>query len=349
MALEWTLKDIALPAPIGGGFMMEDYWVWCGSVVKGEDGKYHMFASRWSREYPMHPGWLAHSEVVRAESKTPEGPYEFKEVVLPERGARFWDGRSTHNPHIKKIDSKYVLYYTGMTYPFEEPEDKSLITHDSPIAIASRASKRIGIAVSDSVKGPWKRFDKPILDVRPEGFDSFLVSNPAPCVNDDGSVIMIYKSRSYNDMPYADGMYGSMQLGICRSASYDGEYIRLKDSPLFEGMSEVEDPFIWHDDTGYHMMAKDMQGKICGEWQGGVYAHSDDCINWKFRMNSVFYSRDILWDDGVMRRMANLERPFLLFEDGVPTHAFFATGEGENDGCFSKLKRTWNMVIPLKV
>lgn len=70
------------PAPVNGGFKMDGYWVWCGSVVKGEDGKFHMFASRWDKKYPMHPGWLAGSEIVRAESCTPEGPYEFYTMPL---------------------------------------------------------------------------------------------------------------------------------------------------------------------------------------------------------------------------------------------------------------------------
>ncbi len=45
--------DRILPAPVGGGFVMEDYWIWCGSVIKGEEGQYHMFASRWPRSLPL--------------------------------------------------------------------------------------------------------------------------------------------------------------------------------------------------------------------------------------------------------------------------------------------------------
>ncbi len=86
------LKKRMLPAPVGGGFRMEGYWVWCGSVIKGEDNRYHMFASRWPKSQPMHPGWLSLSEIVRASSDTPEGPYQFEEVVLPARGAEYWDG-----------------------------------------------------------------------------------------------------------------------------------------------------------------------------------------------------------------------------------------------------------------
>ncbi len=30
-------SDILLPAPVGGGFSMDDYWVWGASVIKGQD------------------------------------------------------------------------------------------------------------------------------------------------------------------------------------------------------------------------------------------------------------------------------------------------------------------------
>lgn len=38
-------KGKLLPAAKNGGFRMEDKMIWCGSVIKGEDGRYHMFAS----------------------------------------------------------------------------------------------------------------------------------------------------------------------------------------------------------------------------------------------------------------------------------------------------------------
>ena len=38
--------DRILPAPKNGGFSDPDYWIWGASVIKGEDGNYHLFASR---------------------------------------------------------------------------------------------------------------------------------------------------------------------------------------------------------------------------------------------------------------------------------------------------------------
>ena len=74
--------DHVLPAPVGGGFAMDDYWVWCGSAIHGDDGQYHLFAARWPQDLPFFDGYKVHSEVVRVVSPTPEGPYEFAEVVL---------------------------------------------------------------------------------------------------------------------------------------------------------------------------------------------------------------------------------------------------------------------------
>ena len=41
-----NLMEHMLPAPPDGGFRMDGFWIWCGFVIRGEDGKYHMFAFR---------------------------------------------------------------------------------------------------------------------------------------------------------------------------------------------------------------------------------------------------------------------------------------------------------------
>lgn len=88
-----TFRDRILPTNEKYGFYMKDYWVWCGSVIKGDDGKYHMFASRWPIDLPFKNHWLTNSEIVHAVSDTPEGPYEFSDVALPPRGEQYWDAR----------------------------------------------------------------------------------------------------------------------------------------------------------------------------------------------------------------------------------------------------------------
>ena len=339
--------DRMLPAPRNGGFRMKGYWVWCGSVVKGEDEHYHMFASRWPKCLPMHPGWIVASEIVRAVSDTPEGPYEFQEVVLPARGPEFWDGRATHNPHIIKHKDIYILYYVGSTHPFPDVKQCDSYGLDDPRCIVGRSNKRIGIAISKSVFGPWKRFDQPIMPTRPGKFDSFFTSNPAPCISKDGSVLLVYKARAYKEKSYEGYLHGGMTIGVAYADNYLGSYVVKKDTAIFPpGKIHIEDPFIWETEEGYELIAKDMDGNICGEKYAGIHGFSENGTDWKVYEGIKTYSRKIRWDDGTEQVMGNLERPFILFQEGKPTHMFFATADGI--GGFHNATNTWNMVIPLK-
>lgn len=344
--MKYQLKELMLPAPRSGGFRMEGYWVWCGSVAKGEDGLYHMFASRWRKTLPMHPGWLLESEIVRAVSDKPEGPYHFKEVVLPARGPQYWDGRMTHNPHITRQGGKWVLYYTGSTHPFADLLPGERPGPEDPRVIVARANKRVGIAEADNIAGPWKRFSEPVLPVRPDCEDNLLTSNPAPCINKDGSVLLMYKSRAYKQPPYTGLLHGAMKLHTAKADRYMGPYLQRTREALFSEDAELEDPFIWQEDKGYYMIAKDMHGNICGEKYGGVYARSQDGQSWQLERGRLAYSRRVLWEDGKEELMGNMERPFILFEAGKPVCMFFAVSDGTDS--FRDATDTWNMTVPLK-
>ncbi|GIZ08776.1 glycoside hydrolase family protein [Flavobacterium sp. UMI-01] len=334
-------------APVDGGLQMADYWVWGSSVIKGEDGNYHMYASRWPKFLPFHPGWMIASEIVHATSKTPQGPYQFQDVALGARGAQYWDGRSCHNPKIVKYKDTYILYYMGSTHPFEEVTKQNVAAFDlqSKWCIAGRWGKRIGIATSKSPNGPWKRLDNPILDVKPNSYYSFLTSNPSPLIKEDGSVVLLFKGRSYKE----DGISNSdMSIGVATAPSYDGKYTVVGDKPLFsiDKFGEIEDPHLWSDKKGYHMVAKDQRGAITGGHGDGLLAHSKDGINWVIDKNPKAYTKTVKWNNGKTIVQGQLERPFVLVENGKPTHIFFATMDGS--GGFGNGTKTWNMVIPLK-
>ncbi len=324
-------------------FQSEGYWVWGSSVVKGEDGKYHMFVSRFPKSLPFHPGWMVASEIVHAVSDVPQGPYQFSDVALPARGAQYWDGRSTHNPRILKQNGKYYLIYMGSTHPFADPTYEQL-TLDSPWCIVGRSNKRVGMAVADSPYGPWRRLDEPILKTKPNTFYSFLTSNPSPIIQEDGSVMMIFKGRRY----VGNDGYSDMSLGMAYAPSIESPYQMLNnDCPIFEvdGQGEAEDPYLWKDKNGYHAIFKDHVSKFTGEWGGGVMAHSKDGIHWTIDKDPKAYSLTVEYEDGKIEKQGQLERPFIFFENGKPAYIFFATMDGP--GGFENATRSWNMVIPI--
>ncbi len=341
---EIAFIDRILPAPKDGGFRDDDFWIWGSSVIKGEDGKYHMFASRWPKEVDFGC-WVTNSEVVRAVSDTPAGPYKFEEVVLPVRGPEFFDGMCTHNPRIIKYKDKYLLYHMGTTYDFPRP-DKENPSPTSENWGKAWMNKRIGLAIGDSVYGPWERVDTPVIEPRPGHWDASITSNPAAAVDPKtGKILLMYKSST-------DGLVPPLLLGVSMADSPRGEYKRLSEEPIFRfetpdnNLIDVEDPYIWWAGDRYEAVVKDRSGKICGEEGGGVHVWSKDGVNWNLFDKLKAYSRYITWDDGTKTHQNHFERPFVLVEDGKPTHLFAAVGNGPKAWDF---ENTWNMVVPLKV
>ncbi len=327
------------PAVVGSGFELPDHWVWCGAPIRGEDGKYHLFASRIPKSVLFHPHWLFMSEIVRAEADTPAGPYRFAEVALPPRGGDFFDARSTHNPHIRKVGDTYLLLYMGTNYDGPTPSRENPEVWRSPRYLATWARKRIGLATSKSVKGPWQRLDRPLLEPRPGEWDSIATTNPSLCPLPDGSFLLAYKSRREN--------LGNLQVGVARAPHFTGPWTRQPTPWLFKGKpAHVEDPFLWAEGGRVHALMKDMTGEICGEQFSGVHVTSADGLTWDFDRATLAYSRKLKWSDGVVRQQAFLERPQLLIEHGKPTHLFCATAEGLGKD-LKDATRTWNTVIPL--
>ncbi|MFH5833835.1 glycoside hydrolase family protein [Halalkalibaculum sp. DA384] len=331
------------PAPVNGGFEMEGYWVWGMSVIKG-DSLYHGYASRWPKSVPFAPNWMTHSEIVHATSRTPEGPYEFQEVVFERRGSEYWDGMTTHNPTIHKIGDTYLLYYIGMIYDFVPPD--SALTQEQ--IVEARSSQRIGLATASSPWGPWQRKDKPILKPRPGEWDALFTNNPAPVVRKDSSVLLIYKSTR--------DMQGLLKLGAAEANHFEGPYTQIGNEPILEwdnpedtdrrSSKHVEDPYVWWSGNRYELIAKDMTGQITGQRGAGLHAWSENGTEWNVEEHPLAYTRNVVWANGDTLEMAAFERPQLLIQDGVPTHLFAATGIN-SEGDYWKFEKTWNVSIPL--
>jgi hypothetical protein len=141
-----------------------------------------------------------------------------------------------------------------------------------------------------------------------------MVLNAAGMVGDKGP-----------ENPFRPG--SQLFLGVARAPSIEGPYERLNpDKPLqIDGrQSTWEDPFIWHSNGYYHMIAKAMDGRVVRPGNG-VYAWSKDGEQWHFAEKPLAYTSEVTWPDGQTQRLRKRERPQVLLEDGRPVMVFFAT------------------------
>ena len=122
-------------SPVGRILETEGYYVWCNSPIYDQEGNVHVFYSRWPDTYGMG-GWIHKCEIAHAIAESPEKNFEFVETILKPRPGYF-DATTCHNPTIHYLDGKYCLFYMGNSN-------------------GKTNTKRIGLATSDSLNGPWE-------------------------------------------------------------------------------------------------------------------------------------------------------------------------------------------------
>ena len=320
------------PVPETAKFGLPDYMVWCGSMVKGNDGKYYLFYSRWPRS-SGHYAWATESEVALAVSDKPTGPYKHVKVILPKRDKKYWDADVTHNPTVYKFGKKFYLYYMGTkgTEKFSKP-----VTMGDAGWWEYRNNQRIGVAVASSPLGPWVRPDVPTIDTTMYSFDHQITSNPAVTKRHDGKYQMVYKAVSQGKMPFG----GRVLHGVAIADKPEGPFKKLpnrifvKDGEQFA----AEDPFIWYQKGKYWAIVKDMKGVFTNAGTSLALFESVDGMDWKLAKHALVSTTQIPFVTGT-KQVWKLERPQLWLHKGKPKVLFCAVYDGDDN---------YNVAIPLK-
>lgn len=354
--------------------MNENKFVWCGSVVKGNDNLYHMFFSTWTcgpDSLTFYDTWVLESQIGYATSKHPDRDFTFKKIVL--KGSRFdgdtsaWDAQMVHNPYIKKFNHKYYLYYIGA-------KDPGAQTPDSP---GSKLSKRdriqqmqqIGVIefsdFNEIINGTFKRPVHPILSPRtrvkkdnvinpsPEGTwakpDNMIVTNPSVTFRPSDKKYLLYFKGNWYD-PTWRGVHG-----VAVSDSPSGPFtatddivfdIRMKDGKI----ASAEDPFVWYYEKykRFFVILKDFTGSITGGEPSLALLSSADGIRWDKPENSLFMNKEVKLKNGSLIKLYHLERPFLLLDDKGKPLTFYGAATINSPGN-QKINGTFNVHIPLLI
>ena len=312
-------------------FHDEEYFNWGSSIVKGEDGKYHLFYDQMPRKHGFQ-SWLTDGIVSRAVSDSPIGPWKKIQVVLEGRGVGYWDQYTAHCHKVYKFDGKYYLYYMSTNpgiidlTPEQLEEVRRTSWRPGNLRNRMRLRQRIGVAVADSIEGPWKRFDKPLFE--PELPIANQSNNVSVTERPEGGYLMIIRG----DQP------DQKRDEIIRMQA-----VLLADHPLGPWAMQPkpvvvnynsEDPEVWYDAERkryynlYHAFG--YMGMIT----------STDGLNWERAKNYKVSDKSYQTVDGQTVKVHRYERPGIYLENGKPLvmTAGILTPEGD----------TYSLFIPLK-
>jgi hypothetical protein len=350
-----------------------DRFVWGGSVVKGDDNKYHMLYATWECGDSLpafSDSWVLHSKIAYAVSDYPDRDFKFQKIVLQGRALEgepeAWDAQMVHNPHLKLFDGKYYLYYGGGKDPGIQPEGSPGEHLNKRNRV--QQSQCIGVvefeSIEDLLNGNYKRSTTPLLaprtrvkpdnivDPSPDGTepkpDNIIVVNPSVVQRpSDGKYLLYFKGNVYN--PGWRGVHGvamgDSPAGPFTATDHFVFDIRNEDGTIASG----EDPYVWyhHSHERFYVVFKDFSGRITEGKPGLAQLESRDGIHWRRPANSFFMKKELVLNSGESIQVTHLERPQLLIDNhGNPTVLYAACSlvdiGSRKDGA------SFNVHIPLK-
>lgn len=318
----WEFVGVAISEP--------GYHVWGTTPIFGDDGKVHLFCARWPRATKVDPGWRTHSEIAHYTGQSPEGPFTFSDVVIKGAGSGNWDSKAPanpsvhkinawdefapHNPAIHKINNLYALFYIA---------NNGIESHPS--------NQRIGLLLSESLYGPWRKAGENGMVLAPPGDSTFYnfragngVNNPA-FLQKNGKYFLYFKSndtRTNSDW--------KPKMGLAIAENIEGPYIQLP-NPVTANESVIEDGYAFMYKGKVALLTTDNHGMI--EEGGGILWISDDGIRFEqfekgmhrisdytkvdFKKATVHYGP---------KKYAKPERPQVLVIDGKPKYLYVASG-----------------------
>jgi hypothetical protein len=271
---------------------------WGGSPILGDDGRYHLFSSRFTNSCGLNT-WLANSECVRASSSSPTGPFVTEEVV---------QGVFCHNPTIRKApDGSFLLFYIGDDKSAEKTHCANGQSFEAGPSGLQVDNCEIRVKRAASITGPWSNNHK----ISSAALNGICPTNPAPVIEDDGKIKLYYRdydllaaiNPSYYD--YSERPAVPERMYLLKASKWNGIYTQQQPNPILAEYSE--DGFAWKGPGGYHMV---FNNKFSHEFFKGGYASSKDGVHWNVR--SSVYTRQVPYANGEVKEQRR-ERPQILW------------------------------------
>ncbi len=303
--------------------------IWGASPIQGNDGRIHLYVAEWpipTDASEKFSGWYKHCQIAHYVGETPEGPFEFVGIAVPDLNGEL---NAPHNPSVSKHNGQYIL-----TFIVNENNDTS--------------TQRIMMYVADDLKDTWR----PAAGAEKDGTILRLPSDPEiwshhssrgitnPSLIKHNGEFMLYFKAVLSD-PEDPDKYEKWHFGygVATSTKLEGPYQYYPDRITPYNL-QLEDVAAFTLGGSVYMFSRDIRGTL-GSSEGGILWRSED--GYQFNKNNTRRSFETLssylkegeLSEAIVYRgtkHGQLERPQLLFVDGVPTYMYVATGTNTDSG-----------------
>lgn len=331
-------------------FSLNDHFVWGASVLRAEeDGQYYMvYSAPEAGIYPFNDAWVYGSKMGLAVSDRPDGSFVQLGFFMNEDGfvpdTSSWDAQTVMNPHLRRFEDKYYLYYVGGREATHLPVRTNADTLDRRSRIQQMLC--IGVVEFDSfkdlLKGDFTKSESPLLvprtrvklndivDPSPEGVtpkpDNIIVVNPSVVYRpSDRKYLLYFKGNIYD--PHWRGVHG-VAIGDSPKGPFTSLDIEVFNLPAKDGQKlSAEDPYVWYDqnDRLFYAIFKDFTGDFTRSEPCLALMYSKDGIDWKLPEHSLFTRKELTLTSGETVKLHRLERPQLLLDErGEPQVLYVA-------------------------
>jgi len=268
---------------------------WDGVILKGADGRYRLFGSRWDQAKGHGEWW--NSKAIAAVSSRLTGPYRDTGLLWPDNE----NGRG-HNVIALKLN-------------------------DGTYAIVISETRNTSVFTSTSIDGPW-RFSGEIkvnqdsyhsLENAGPGGGSLTGPNPKP-----------WHGSNVNLVERPGGGFLMVQRSgqiLLSEKDILGPYHVMGDS-IYRGLTglpqsrleNLEDPVLWYSGGWYHMLVNHWEQR-----QAYHLISRDGVTGWRFQGLAYRPEADFIrYTNGVLNHWNKLERPGIVLEKGHVVALTFA-------------------------
>jgi hypothetical protein len=291
---------------------------WDGKILRGADGRYHMFADRWPHANGM--GDWVNSETIHATSTALLGPYV-------DQGYAFNDGPDVNKPH--KGHNVTASELPDGTYCL-------IVNEIVPFTVFT----------ATSLDGPWKnrghaQFDTNGVQISiPQPGDQHLESNVSFVVRHDGIFELIQR---HGIIATSATLMGPYKIQKPTTTYPAGQTPPSNLATIFPNRPKhlstaagapqtpesvyvyAEDPIIWYSGGQYHVVYNYPDDRIAYHLTSvdGIHDWTDQGLAFDPRDGQKLFSNE----DGSVTRWYNVERPNVIMENGHVAYFTFAVSD----------------------